>query len=163
MEEKPLQDAIMSAILKMAKTDSSTLYTTRDCEKHSMRKTMIIRMYQNRIAAIEKEFQTILAGVTTENQSNVFSNLHIKELMHEKHMLETELEQYVELPQQKTASVRMQEIEIVLRTMKNHPVPYDDLIARQLLQSVVVESKHKIKVVFIGGMEVEELRYDGHI
>lgn len=32
---------------------------------------------------------------------------------------------------------------------------YDDQIVRQILQCVVVESKQKIKVVFIGGLEVE--------
>lgn len=32
---------------------------------------------------------------------------------------------------------------------------YDDAVIRQILQCVIVESKEKIKVVFIGGMEVE--------
>ena len=31
----------------------------------------------------------------------------------------------------------------------------DDAVIRQILQCVIVESKEKIKVVFIGGMEVE--------
>ena len=32
---------------------------------------------------------------------------------------------------------------------------YDDAVIRQILQCVIVESKEKIKVVFIGGMEVK--------
>ena len=43
----------------------------------------------------------------------------------------------------------------ILDTMKNHPLTYDDLVVRQILQSVIVESKQKIKVIFLGGLEVE--------
>ena len=40
--------------------------------------------------------------------------------------------------------------------LKNHPLTYDDKIVRQILECVIVESKEKIKVVFIGWMEVEQ-------
>ena len=44
--------------------------------------------------------------------------------------------------------------------MKNHPLTYDDQVIRQILRCVVVESKEKIRVVFIGGLEVEaEVEY----
>lgn len=39
--------------------------------------------------------------------------------------------------------------------MKNHPLTYDDGVIRQILQCVIIESKERIKVIFIGGMEVE--------
>ena len=32
---------------------------------------------------------------------------------------------------------------------------YDDTLVRQIIECVVVESKEKIKVVFIGGTEIE--------
>lgn len=38
---------------------------------------------------------------------------------------------------------------------KNHPMEYDDTLVRQIIECVVVESKEKIKVVFIGGTEIE--------
>ena len=40
---------------------------------------------------------------------------------------------------------------------KRHSIlaTYDDLIVRQILQSVIVESKQKIKVIFLGGLEME--------
>ena len=40
---------------------------------------------------------------------------------------------------------------------QNRPcaITYDDLVVRQILQSVIVESKQKIKVIFLGGLEVE--------
>ena len=55
---------------------------------------------------------------------------------------------------QNTAS-RLDNIFTILDGMKNHPLAYDDAVIRQILQCVIVESKEKIKVVFIGGMEVK--------
>ena len=43
----------------------------------------------------------------------------------------------------------------ILDGMKNHPLTFDNEIIRKILQCVIVESKDKIKVVFIGGLEVE--------
>ena len=43
----------------------------------------------------------------------------------------------------------------VLRICNNHLMEYDDRLVRQIIECVVVESKEKIKVVFIGGTEIE--------
>ena len=43
----------------------------------------------------------------------------------------------------------------VLRVRNNHPMEYDDTLVRQIIECVVVESKEKIKVVFIGSTEIE--------
>lgn len=43
-----------------------------------------------------------------------------------------------------------------LEALANHPISYDDQIVRQILESVIVESKEKIKVVFVGGLEVTQ-------
>ena len=39
--------------------------------------------------------------------------------------------------------------------MKSHPLTFDNEIICKILQCIIVESKEKIKVVFIGGLEVE--------
>ena len=71
-------------------------------------------------------------------------------------MLENKLAQYsAEKEHRKNITSRLDEIFTVLEGMKNHPLTYDDAVIRQILQCVIVESKEKIKVVFIGGMEVE--------
>lgn len=44
-----------------------------------------------------------------------------------------------------------------LEALANHPISYDDQIVRQILESVIVESKDRIKVVLIGGLEVTQL------
>jgi len=38
---------------------------------------------------------------------------------------------------------------------KNQPMEYDDTLVRQIIECVVVESKEKIKAVFIGDTEIE--------
>lgn len=43
----------------------------------------------------------------------------------------------------------------VFRIYNNHPMEYDDTLVRQIIECVVVESKEKIKVVYIGGTEIE--------
>lgn len=43
----------------------------------------------------------------------------------------------------------------VLQICNNHPMEYDDTLVRQIIECVVLESKEKIKVVFIGGTEIE--------
>ncbi len=77
--------------------------------------------------------------------------------MAEKHKLENRLAEYAAAEQhRKNAVSRLDNIFTVLDGMKNHPLTYDDQIIRQILQCVVVESKEKIKVVFVGGLEVTQ-------
>ena len=44
---------------------------------------------------------------------------------------------------------------LALRIYNNHPMEYDDTLVRQIIECVVVESKEKSKVVYIGGTEIE--------
>ena len=79
----------------------------------------------------------------------------MSELLNEKHCLEHQLEQYVETKQKREAAKgRLDEICDIVEGLKNHPMTYDDKIVRQILEYVIVESKEKIKLVFIGGTEI---------
>ena len=40
--------------------------------------------------------------------------------------------------------------------LKNRMLVYDDSLIRQIVEAVIVESKEKIKVIFIGGYEIEQ-------
>ena len=53
--------------------------------------------------------------------------------------------------------VMLAEIFTILDGLKNRPINYDDQLIRQIIERVILESKDKIKVVFIGGLEVEQL------
>lgn len=159
MEEAPLQNAIMDAVLRTAQIDLNVLQTLKQHIQLGLGagaeedKSVEIQI---RIAQIDQEFKNLLNSVTAENQQELLTDPRITDLMTEKRQLEKELAEYVAAEQhrQNTAS-RLDNIFTILDGMKNHPLTYDDAVIRQILQCVIVESKEKIKVVFIGGMEVE--------
>lgn len=159
MEEASLQDAIMETILKTAKVNPEILQTLKmhiqmglGCETQADDSIEI----QIRISQIDREFKEILNSVTVQNQGSLLSDPRIESLITEKRLLENQLAQYSEEQEhRKNTTSRLDEVFTVLEGMKNHPLTYDDQIVRQILQCVVVESKQKIKVVFIGGHEVE--------
>lgn len=159
MEEAPLQEAIMNAILKTAKSNPDILQTLK----------MHIQMglgaeagedesvdIQIRIAQIDQEFKEILNSVTAENQESLLTDPRIEAMMSEKRTIEQKLAAYAAAEQRrKNAASRIDDIFTILDGMKNHPLTYDDQMIRQILQCVIVESKNRIKVVFLGGLEVE--------
>lgn len=159
MEEAPLQNAIMDAVLRTAQIDLNVLQTLKQHIQLGLGagaeedKSVEIQI---RIAQIDQEFKNLLNSVTAENQQELLTDPRITDLMTEKRQLEKELAEYVAAEQhrQNTAS-RLDNIFTILDGMKNHPLTYDDAVIRQILQCVIVESKEKIKVVFIGGMEVK--------
>ena len=51
---------------------------------------------------------------------------------------------------------RLDEIFQIIEGLKNHPMEFNDVIIRQIIDCVIVESKEKIKVVFVGGYAVEQ-------
>ena len=159
MEEAPLQNAIMDAVLKTAQIDPNVLQTLKQHIQLGLGagagedKSVEIQI---RIAQIDQEFKNLLNSVTAENQQELLTDPRITDLMTEKRQLENELSEYAAAEQhrQNTAS-RLDNIFTILDGMKNHPLTYDDAVIRQILQCVIVESKERIKVIFIGGMEVE--------
>lgn len=159
MEEAPLQNAIMDAVLKTAQIDPNVLQTLKQHVQLGLGagagedKSVEIQI---RIAQIDQEFKNLLNSVTAENQQELLTDPRITDLMTEKRQLEKELAEYAAAEQhrQNTAS-RLDNIFTILDGMKNHPLTYDDAVIRQILQCVIVGSKERIKVVFIGGMEVE--------
>lgn len=79
------------------------------------------------------------------------------ELINERNQLESQLVQIQDVKQKReNAKSRLDEIYTILDGLKNHPLSYDEQLIRQILECVVVESKERIKVVFIGGLEVEQ-------
>ena len=161
MEEAPLQDAIMNAIMETAKINPEVLKTLKMHIQMGLGaesdKDESIEL-QIRIAGIDKEFKEILDSVTAENPQSLLTDPRIKALMDEKRMLENKLAQYSTAQQHcKNAMSRLEQIFTILDGMKNHPLTYDDQIVRQIVQCVIVESKEKIKVVFFGGMEDDEM------
>lgn len=159
IEESVLQNAIMTAIIDTAKQNADVLKTLKlhigmglnqnDTEDKSLD-------IQIRIAEIDAEFHKMLTAISSDTVEN-FDEAKATELMNEKSRLEQQLAQYADAQQKReNAKSRLDEIYTILDGLKNHPLTYDDQIIRQILECAVVESKEKIKVVFVGGLEVEQ-------
>lgn len=157
--ESVLQDAIMAAIMHTAKQSGNVLGTLKlhigmgldsgDTEDNSLD-------IQIRIAEIDAEFKTMLQAIATDTVED-FDEQRATELMAEKSSLEQQLAQYDNAQQEKEITKsRLDEIFIILEGLENHPTEYDDRLVRQVLECVVVESKERIKVIFAGGLEVNQ-------
>lgn len=158
IEESLLQDAVMRAIMQTAKQNVEVLKTLKIhigmglTDEITEDKTLDIQI---RIAKIDAEFQKMLKSVSADNADGIDEE-RITELMNEKQRLTVQLEQYAAMRQKReSAKSRLDEIFTILDGLQNHPMEYDDTLVRQIIECVVVESKEKIKVVFIGGTEIE--------
>ena len=112
---------------------------------------------QIRIAKIEAGFQKMLKAIAAD-KVEAFDEEETKPLMDENANLQIQLDRIADTKQKReNAKSRLDEIFVILEALANHPISYDDQIIRQILESVIVESKDRIKVVFIGGLEVTQL------
>ena len=158
IEESLLQDAVMRAIMQTAKQNIEVLKTLKIhigmglTDEVTEDKTLDIQI---RIAEINAEFQKMLKAVSADNADGIDEE-RITELMNEKQRLTVQLEQYAAMRQKReSAKSRLDEIYTILDGLQNHPMEYNDKLVRQIIECIVVESKEKIKVVFIGGTEIE--------
>ena len=160
IEESVLQEAIMKAVLQTAKQNTDVLKTLKlhigmglsaeTTEDNSLD-------LQIRIAEVEAEFQKMLKAIAADNVE-AFDEEKAKALMDEKAKLQIQLDRIADTKQKReNAKSRLDEIFTIIEALANHPISYDDQIVRQVLESVIVESKEKIKVVFVGGLEVTQL------
>lgn len=132
IEESLLQDTVMRAIMQTAKQNVEVL------------KTLKIHIGMG-----------LTDEITADNADSIDEE-RITELMNEKQRLTVQLEQYATMRQKReSAKSRLDEIYTILDGLQNHRMKYNDTLVRQIIECVVVESKEKIKVVFIGGTEIE--------
>lgn len=109
-----------------------------------------------RIAEIDAEFREMIDAASAETVDG-FDEVKLQQLISEKNELQAQLGRIAEVRgQQETAQARLEKICALLDGLKNHPMCYDDQTVRQLIECVVVESGEQIKVVFRGGLQVEQ-------
>ena len=162
VEESVLHEAIMEAIQKAARQNADVLKTLKThigmglAGEETEDRSLDIQM---RIAAIDAEFKAMMSAISAENAEQ-FDERRATELMNEKAGLEQKLSQITDVMQKRqNAKSRLDEIYDVLDGLKNHPIKFDNSLLRQILECVIIESKEKIKVVFAGGLEVEQPLY----
>lgn len=159
IEESVLHEAIMEVVFKTARQNADVLKTLKlhigmglngiETEDKSLD-------IQIRIAEIDAEFSAMINNVSAENAES-FDESRVTELMMEKTKLQQQLSQIADAKQKReNVKSRLDEIYEILDGLKNHPLTYDDQILRQILECVIIESKERVKVVFVGGLEVEQ-------
>ena len=159
VEEGALQEAIMEAIQKVARQNTDVLKVLKlhigmglageETEDRSLD-------IQIRIAEIDAEFQAMMSAISADNAEQ-FDECRATELMNEKAGLEQQLSQIADVRQKREdAKSRLDEIYDILDGVKNFPLKFDDSLLRQILECVIIEPSRRIKVVFIGGLEVEQ-------
>lgn len=159
IEEKLLQEAIMSAVQKTAMDNTNVLkilkehisqgISSDEAEDNSLD-------IQIRIKEIDERFQAMLNAVSSETV-DTFDSTCVAELMQERNSLQQQLASITaQKNKRKIVESRLEDIYAIMDGLKNHPMEYDDKLVRQLIECVVVESKEMVKIVFIGGHEVRE-------
>lgn len=160
IEESVLQNAIMNAVMKMAKENADVLKILKSHIAMGLNADSIndnsIEL-QIRIAEIDAEFSKLITATNTENENDDDRELLMEKLLTEKMQLKKQLEEIENAKKNKELTLtRLDEIYSTIDLLRNHPITYDDQIVREILECVVVESKDKIKVVFVGGLEVDQ-------
>lgn len=159
LEENELQEAFMKAIMNTAKQNKEVLNILKlhigmGLEKESSADSSLD--IQIRIAEIEAEFSSMLKAVSADN-TEAFDESRAKELMNEKSALQKrQSEISAKKQRQENIHSRLDDIYQIVDGLENHPMTYDDILVRQLLDCVIAESKSKIRIIFKGGYEVEQ-------
>lgn len=160
LEESRIQAAIVNVIQKFAQQDPQLLKTLKSHIERgindAVREDDSLDI-QLRLAAVEKEINELFNTISVDTIES-FDEKKAEELLSEKNKLQSELDRIAELNQKdKNNQSRIAEIMDLIDGLKNRTLVYDDRLVRQIIEAIIVESKEKIKVIFIGGYEIEQV------
>ena len=160
LEESRIQAAIVNAIQKFAQQDPQLLKTLKSHIERgindAVREDDSLDI-QLRLAAVEKEINELFNTISVDTIES-FDEKKAEELLSEKNKLQAESDRLAELNRKdKNKQSRSDEITELLDGIKNRTMEYDDRLVRQIIEAIIVESKEKIKVIFIGGYEIEQV------
>ena len=159
LDETRIQAAIVNAIQKFAQQDTQLFKNLKSHIERgindAVREDDILDI-QLRLAAVEKEINELFNTISVDTIES-FDEKKAEELLSEKNKLQAELDRRATLNQKdKNKQTRIAEIMELLDGIKNRTLVYDDRLVRQIIEAIIVESKEKIKVIFIGGYEIEQ-------
>lgn len=160
VEESVLQKAIVQAVQNNIGKCSEVLEKLKQHIKMGLSgeqtedKTIDIQI---EIARLDKEYVDLLNQITADIENAEALESQLEEIIIKKHSLQNELQIYENSnSKQANTKTRLDEIFQIIEGLKNHPMEFNDVIIRQIIDCIIVESKEKIKVVFVGGYEVEQ-------
>ncbi len=158
--EDALHSAIMAAIQGLAQESGTALDTLKlhigmvvnKAEGKDERAAIKIRL-----AEIQLEIRQMITATSSENVDS-FDDSKIQILALEQAELKAKLEgmEKDQAEKEKNKS-KLEDLYTILDGLKNHPLEYDDELVRKMIDTIVVLTKDKIRIVFKGGLEIDQM------
>ncbi|MGN0501090.1 MAG: recombinase family protein [Ruminococcus sp.] len=160
IEESVLQNAIVTAIMNNAQQSADVLSILKEhirigIQANEVEDNSLELLIE--IAKLDEKYNELFNKMTADTEDIESIENQLIEIISKKHLLQAQVEEIKnERTKRENAQSRLEQIYLILDGLKNHPMTYNDTLVRQILDTVVVESKERIKVVFTGGYEAEQ-------
>lgn len=157
IEESILHNAIAEAITQKAHMENTDV--DRICRHieiyQNSQDTSSILAKQERLKTIQERINK-LTDMDSEAAQNGDFDAQFESLYAEMYAIKDELEK-IEKSKSKieTATDCTEEMTEVMKCLKNHPVEYNDLVVRQLIECIKVMSKDTLHIYFKDGVKIE--------
>ena len=157
IEESVLHNAISEAITQKAQMENADV--DRICRHIKMyqhsQDTSSILAKQERLKAIQEHINQ-LTDMDSEAAQNGDFDTEFENLYTEMYAIKDELDEIERHKSKiKTGTDSIEEMTAVMNGLKNHPVEYNDLVVRQLIECIKVISKDILHIYFKDGTKIE--------
>lgn len=157
IEESVLHNAIAEAITQKAQIENADVDRIRSHIElyKSSQDTSSILAKQERLKAIQEHINQ-LTDMDSEAAQNGNFDTEFENLYAEMYAIKDELDEIERHKSKiKTGTDSIEEMTAVMRGLKNHPVEYNDLVVRQLIECIKVISKDTLHIYFKDGTRIE--------
>ena len=157
IEESVLHNAIAEAITKKAQMEKADVARIR---RHieiyqNSQDTSSILAKQERLKTIQEHINQ-LTNMDSEAAQNGDFDAQFESLYAEMYAIKDELDEIGKSKSKiETTDDSIEEMTAVMNGLKNHPVEYNDLVVRQLIECIKVMSKDTLHIYFKDGIKLE--------
>lgn len=117
--------------------------------------TSSIFQKQERLKTIQEHINQ-LTDMDSEAVQNGDFDTQFESLYAEMYAIKDELDEFEKSKSKiETATDSIEEMTAVMRGLKNHPVEYNDIVVRQLIECIKVISKDILHIYFKDGIKIE--------
>lgn len=152
-----LHNAVSEAITKKAQMENADINRIRShIEQYQSNQDMgDIHQKQERLKAIQERIDQ-LTNMDSEAAQNGDFDAQFESLYTEKYAIKDELAK-MEKRQSglEKATDSIEEMTTIMEGLKNHPVEYNDLVVRQLIECIKVMSAELLYIYFKDGIKIE--------
>lgn len=157
IEESILHNAIAEAITQkahMENTDVDRICRHIKMYQHSQDTSGILAK-QERLKTVQEHINQ-LTDMDSEAAQNGDFDTQFESLYAEMYAIKDELDEFEKSKSKiETTADSIEEITAIMQGLKNHPVEYNDLVVRQLIECIKVMSKDTLHIYFKDGIKIE--------